>query len=266
MTQQIVFDNVSKTFLHNKLEKIGVLDSFSLKITFSESVQTVAICGPSGCGKSTLLNLVAGIEKIDDGNLGVSVQGNPINQTDMAMVAQHNSCFPWMTAIQNVEFGLRIQGKSKESRKIIAKNLLQELGLLDRIDSYPGELSGGMLQRVSLARALAPNPKLLLLDEPFTALDPDTKREAQLQMMAAISKHSIGTLLVTHDLTEALLLADRIILLPFRPIHFVHYDFLVPFVKPRSPCIVYEHSFIDTLRALNEKMVSAKHESQSLAK
>lgn len=178
----------------------------------------VSIVGPSGCGKTTFLNAVDGLIPISDGTL--SLGGRPIKGPghDRAMVFQHPSLLPWRTVLTNVSYGLELQGKvrAKEARER-ARDFIRLVGLEGFEDHFPLELSGGMQQRVNLARALATDPELLLLDEPFAALDAQTREYMQLELVRIWRQTAKTAVFITHDIKEAIYLADRVIVFSARP-------------------------------------------------
>ncbi|BFL65806.1 ABC transporter ATP-binding protein (plasmid) [Roseomonas mucosa] len=169
-----------------------------------------ALIGPSGCGKSTLLNAIAGFVPLSGG--AVTVDGRPIRgpSPEVGVVFQQYALFPWFTARGNVEFALRRLGHSAVRRRQAAEAALAEVGLAGRGDSYPGQLSGGMKQRVALARTLAARPRVLLMDEPFGALDAQTRASMHELLLGVWRAHRTTVLFVTHDVDEALVLADRV--------------------------------------------------------
>jgi NitT/TauT family transport system ATP-binding protein len=173
----------------------------------------VSVIGPSGCGKSTLLNIVAGFIRPSDGE--ALLDDKPIGGpgADRGVVFQQYSLFPWMTVRKNVEFGLKMQGLGRNQRESAARSLLGMTGLLSFENHYPDQLSGGMKQRVGIVRALATSPQVLLMDEPFGALDPITRTELQQETARLQQRLRKTILLVTHDVEEALLLSDRICIL-----------------------------------------------------
>ena len=168
-----------------------------------------AIIGPSGCGKSTILNLIAGLIKPTNGTI--------IKPNSIGYMFQKDNLFEWLNILDNVLIGLKIQKKLSLDNIIYAKELLIKYGLKEFINSYPNELSGGMRQRVSLIRALVTKPKLLLLDEPFSALDYQTRINVSSDIYKIIKDLKIQTVLVTHDISEAISLSDQIIILSERP-------------------------------------------------
>lgn len=177
-----------------------------------ESGEFICVIGPSGCGKSTLLNILAGFERPTNGS--VLIDGHHVAgpTSDHAVIFQdvHGSLMPWLTALGNVELGLRLAGVNRAERRSRALEALHAVGLSAAGGSYPFELSGGMQQRVQIARALALNAGLVLMDEPFGALDYFTRTALQKQWEELFCEHRFTTVLVTHDITEAVLMADKI--------------------------------------------------------
>ena len=184
--------------------------------------EIVVFLGPSGCGKSTLLKAVAGLLPPSRGEVlidGVRVEGVG---RDRGMVFQSYTSFGWLTVRENVEYGLRLQGVAPEARRVETDKYLSAVGLLDAAEKFPKELSGGMKQRVAIARTLINHPKLLLMDEPFGALDPQTRWGMQ-GLLIDISRTEDNTILfVTHDVSEAVYLADTVFLMAPRPTHVLH--------------------------------------------
>ncbi|MEK6409794.1 MAG: ABC transporter ATP-binding protein [Acidobacteriota bacterium] len=238
--------NVSKWFHDSRRgERIIVLNNLSLDVYEEEAGTFVVLLGPSGCGKSTILNLISGLLSPSAGEVRVSnAQVTRPNHRKSATVPQAYTCFPWLTALGNVEFGLIIQGNPKAERRAIAIEYLNKVGLGDRLNSYPKQMSGGMQQRVAIARTLAIRPQIVLMDEPFGALDAQTRAEMQQMLLQLWEKEANTIIFVTHDITEALLLADRIIVFSPRPAQIVQ-DIRVPFPRPRSQALVREEDFID---------------------
>jgi len=211
------------------LDLVGVTKRFAAKgggsaLTAIERVsmsvrdgEFVAVVGPSGCGKSTILNLVAGLDAPSEGRIllnQVPVEGpNP----SVGFMLQKDLLLPWRTIVHNVEFGLEARSISRADRRARALRELQRCRLSDFADSYPYQLSGGMRQRAALARTLAIEPAIVLLDEPFSALDAQTKLILQKSFAQTIASSSITTVLITHDLTEAVIMSDRILVMSERP-------------------------------------------------
>ena len=179
----------------------------------------VALVGASGCGKSTLIRIAAGLETATSGSVVVDGQVVKGPGPDRGMVFQQFSLFPWLTVKENVMFGLQSQNHSKASCQQIAAQWIDLIGLSQFAQHYPSQLSGGMQQRVAIARALAPSPKVLLMDEPFAALDPQTRARMQGYLLEIWRNVDVTILFVTHDLEEAVLLADRVFVLAPNPGH-----------------------------------------------
>lgn len=177
----------------------------------------ICVIGPSGCGKSTLLNIIAGLLEPTAGQ--ILVDGRPIQGTgtDRGVVFQQYALFPWLTVKKNVEFGLKLKGLSKEECESIAMKYLKMVELEKFADSYPKELSGGMKQRVAIARAYAMNPEVLLMDEPFGALDAQTRTQLQTELLKAWQEENKTCFFVTHDIEEAIVLATRVVIMSARP-------------------------------------------------
>lgn len=226
----ISVDNVSLYFT-NLLEKpVQVLRKVSMQI---EDGEFVAIVGASGCGKTTLLNVIAGII---EPTLGTVVRdGRKVEsyQQDYGYMLARAALLPWRTAVKNVELPLEVRGVQKRERRIRAEELLNMVGLGDAFEKYPSQLSQGMRQRVALARTLAINPTLWLLDEPFSALDAQTRLSVQTQFLELREKTKSTVILVTHDLEEAAFLADRIIVLGTKP-GYIKKIVDVPYARPRN--------------------------------
>lgn len=236
--------DVSKTYLNPQGGKaIAVLSHFNLVITRGETGQVVVLFGPSGCGKTTILNLLSGMLEADDGQVLDHGQVLLGPNTHSATVPQAYTCFPWLTALGNVEFGLAVRGMERAKRHRIAAEQLEKVGLGDRRSSYPKQLSGGMQQRVAIARALAIQPQVLLMDEPFGALDAQTRADMQQLLAQTVDSERALVVFVTHDATEALLLADRIIVLSARPARIIC-DMKVLFEHPRQQSVALAHEFV----------------------
>jgi ABC-type nitrate/sulfonate/bicarbonate transport system ATPase subunit len=216
----VEFIDVSKRFVDKRSRReFEVLKSFEFKIERKDAGAFVVLLGPSGCGKSTILTLISGLALPDSGQ--VLINGKLVTgpAPDSACVPQAYTCYPWLTVLKNVEFGLTLQGRTKKDRKAIAMEYLKKVGLEDRWDAYPKQLSGGMQQRVAIARTLAIKPQIVLMDEPFGALDAQTRSEMQQMVLELWDAEQNTIIFVTHDIAEALLLGDRVIVFPTRPIH-----------------------------------------------
>jgi ABC-type nitrate/sulfonate/bicarbonate transport system ATPase subunit len=193
--------------------------------------ELVAIVGPSGCGKSTLLNIIAGFDRPDRGS--VRVDGSPVSAPSAKgiVISQHGSVFPWLTVRQNLMFGL--DGRADVDREALADHYAALVGLRGFESSYPYELSGGMLKRAELARALVVKPEILLMDEPFSALDALLSLRMRNELLRILSEERHTVLLITHDVEEAIHMADRILVLSPRPAR-IQASFDVPFSHPRK--------------------------------
>jgi NitT/TauT family transport system ATP-binding protein len=192
----------------------------------------VALVGPNGCGKSTLLRVIAGLLPAAAGT--VEVEGGPVRGPDprVGLVFQEPRLLPWRTALTNVAFPLEVSGRPPAARSARARDLLRLVGLGDWVDARPGELSGGMRQRVALARALALEPSVLLLDEPFSALDSLTRERFNVELLRLWERIGTTIVLVTHSISEAIFLADRVVVLSPRPA-VVTADIPVELERPR---------------------------------
>lgn len=195
-------------------QKLVVLDDFNLQVREGEFL---SVLGPSGCGKSTFLNILAGLDKHDKGQ--ILVDGEPIKDRsfDRGLVFQGYALLPWRTVLENLEVGLEIRHVPKKERKEIAQRYLALVGLSAFANQYPHQLSGGMRQRVSIARVLAYQPDLLLMDEPFAALDAQTRETLQLELIRIWEADQKTIVFITHSIDEAILLSDRVAVMTARP-------------------------------------------------
>jgi ABC-type nitrate/sulfonate/bicarbonate transport system ATPase subunit/ABC-type nitrate/sulfonate/bicarbonate transport system substrate-binding protein len=218
---------------------VEVFNYLSLSV---EKGEIVALVGPSGCGKSTLLRMIAGLTKIQQGEIIVSNKKVTGADSNKGFVFQNFSLFPWLTVKENIAFSSRLKKVTKEQENSIAKHYLQITGLDQFADVYPKQLSGGMQQRVAIARTLASNPEVLLMDEPFGSLDTQTRSYLQDFLLELLSEEKKTTILVTHDPEEALYLADRVIVLSPRPGKIIE-DLRVPFPRSRTRDIKYDAEF-----------------------
>ena len=234
--------NVGKTFIDRKRGRETVaLADVSMTIDKSEFA---CILGPSGCGKSTILNLVAGFEQANSGS--VFVDGRAIAAPDRSrgMVFQQPLLFPWLNVIDNITFGPRMAGAPAEQYAAQAARYVQLMGLTGFEKHYPYELSGGMQQRVALARAWISEPELFLMDEPFGALDAQTRLMMQELLLRVWERSRTTVMFVTHDIDEALFLADRIFIMTARPGR-IKENLVVDFARPRNyETIIFEQQYI----------------------
>ena len=222
---------VSKTF-PAKRGRDPVLALQNVDLTVRDN-EFMTILGPSGCGKTTFLRLIAGLIPWDTGE--ITVNGKPVRGPgpERAMVFQSFALMPWANVRDNIAFGLELRGMSKQQRQTKANDLAAMVGLSGFEDRYPGELSGGMQQRVGLARALAVEPQVLLMDEPFGALDEQTRRLLQEELLAIWERYRTTVIFITHSMEEAVLLGDRIVLMGVRPGRIVD-TVPVPLERPRA--------------------------------
>lgn len=210
------------------------------------------VIGPSGCGKSTLLKVLAGLTAATSGNLSFDFGSG--GDLRVATVFQDPALFPWMRTIDNASFGLRLRGLRKKDRREHAAEELERVGLSGFERAYPTELSGGMRQRVNLARALCIDPQLMLMDEPFAALDVQTKSIMQEQLLHIWERDRRTVVFVTHSIIEALLLGDRILVMGVDPGRIIA-NIDVPFTRPRVPSeLRYQNEFLELERRL-EKLI-----------
>ena len=210
----LTIDGIEKSFPHKEKGHVKVLDNISLDV---EKGQFVSIVGPSGCGKSTLLYLIAGLEKADKGE--IRIEGKKVTDAgpERVVVFQEDGLFPWLSVLDNVTYGLLLKGMSKKEAEDKAREMLKMVHLSNYIDAYPHQLSGGMKQRVSIARALVMEPAILLMDEPFAALDEQTRMVLHHELLEIWRKTKVTIFFITHNIREAVLLAQKIIVLETRP-------------------------------------------------
>ncbi|EJM85786.1 ABC-type nitrate/sulfonate/bicarbonate transport system, ATPase component [Pseudomonas sp. GM74] len=211
--------------------------------------QFAVLVGPSGCGKSSLLYLTAGLAEPTSGEIYVGGQQVEGPGADRGMVFQSYTLFPWLTVRQNVEFGLKRRGMPAAQRKDIVDYYVNEVGLSGFADNYAKQLSGGMMQRVAIARALANDPQILLMDEPFGALDSQTRLQMQQLLLRVWGNSKKTVLFVTHDIDEAILLGDRVYVMGARPGR-IKQILDVPIERPRNLDMVMERSFIEMKREI----------------
>jgi NitT/TauT family transport system ATP-binding protein len=244
----ITFENVSKTFVGQK--KVRALDGISLTINEGEFV---ALLGPSGCGKSTLLNLLAGFEKTTEGNLLFDGQTVTRPGPDRGVVFQEAALFPWLNVWENVVFGPQVQGVARSDYESRAHGLLKLVGLEAFADALPVQLSGGMRQRVGIARVLAMSPRALLMDEPFGALDAQTRLAMQQLLLDVWQSLGTTVLFVTHDIDEAILLSDRICVMSARPGRIMR-TIPITLARPRSIASLISPEFMAYKAAIMSDM------------
>ena len=231
MAEQIEVSNVSFEYVLEQRRVVAVKDvSFSVQPS-----EFLCVLGPSGCGKTTIMNLLAGFLKPTAGEIRIG--GKPVggNQYDRGVVFQDfTQLFPWRTARQNVEFGPEMRGVPKAEREQTAREFLRVVGLDKFADVYPHQLSGGMQQRVAIARSLAYNPSVLLMDEPFAALDAMTREEMQLLLTEVWQQTRKTVVYITHNIAEAVYLGDRVLVMGAHP-GTVKAEFTLELPRPRDP-------------------------------
>ena len=254
---KLVIDNVALRFTPKRGPPVTALDNISLEVGENEFS---VIVGPSGCGKTSLLRLVAGLIKPTEG--AIYLDGARVTKPgkDRGMVFQSYTLFPWLTVQDNVEFGLKIGGAAAEERREIARRFLAQVGLTGFERAYPKHLSGGMMQRVALARALANDPEILLMDEPFGALDSQTRALMQEMLLEIWQRSSKTVLFITHDIDESILLGDRVYVMTARPgriKEMVEID--IP--RPRTVDVLTSDAFI----ALKRRIMHSIHEEATKA-
>lgn len=222
MTAKITIEHVHKSFkvkrnlnhLREEQQPVSALQDIHLEVAQGEFM---VIVGPSGCGKSTLLDLIAGLTKPDSGR--ILLDGKPISGPDLdrGIVFQQYALFPWKTALANVEFGLETKGVGRKERREIAKEYIHLVGLSGFENRFPHELSGGMKQRIAIARSLAYNPEVLLMDEPFAALDAQTRETLQAELLRIWEATKKTIVFITHGIEEAVYLGQRVAVMTSRP-------------------------------------------------
>lgn len=242
---ELSIDNIVKIFPTPQGE-VRAIDDVSFNVRQGEFV---AVIGPSGCGKSTLFNIIGGLTGGYEGRVSIGAETVTGPHPAIGMVFQEESTFPWLTVLENVAFPLEVRGVGRAERQERARHYVSMVGLGDFAERHPSELSGGMRQRVSIARTLISSPKILLMDEPFGALDEQTRLllgEKVLQIQEALNQ---TTLLITHSITEAVQLSDRIVVMSYRP-GKVKRIVNVDLPRPRSPDVVSSDAFGHTVAAI----------------
>ena len=245
---RITLRNVSRVFTSASGEKVEALRDVNLEIAdeFAADGRDVGefrvLLGPSGCGKSTILRMIAGLDFPTAGE--VMVNGHRVvgPGPDRGMVFQKYTSFAWLSVARNVEYGLRIKGMPEADRRQIVEHLIEAVGLSGFENAYPHTLSGGMQQRLAIARSLAVRPQVLLMDEPFGALDAQTRNDMQTLLLHIWDETAATVLFVTHDVAEAVFLADRLYIVSARPGTIVE-EIPVPFARPREQELKEQREF-----------------------
>lgn len=228
----VEFRNLAKAF-SSENGNIEVLKNVNLTVQAGEFI---CVIGHSGCGKSTLLNTLSGFEKPSSGEVLVGGEAVESPGPDRMVVFQNYALLPWKTALNNVALGLYATRETEQKKELLkeAQEMLETVGLGEAFNRHPGELSGGMRQRVAIARAMAIKPPVLIMDEPFGALDPITKEELQEELLALWRQQRCTVLMITHDIDEALFLADRVVMLTNGPAATIGEILEIPFSRPRN--------------------------------
>jgi NitT/TauT family transport system ATP-binding protein len=253
---KIVVKDVTKRFIESRTGTVvTALEDINFRI---DEGQFVCLVGPSGCGKSTMLNILAGLEAPSSGT--VVLNGNPVVGTgpDRIMVFQENALFPWLRVIENVEFGLKMAGVAKTKRYEIAIRYLDMMQLTKFAQSYIYQLSGGMKQRVAIARALVMDPEVLLMDEPFAALDSQTRDLLLVELQLIWAKTRKTIVFVTHNILESVCLGDKVIVFTSRPGHLkkeITVDYRRPRLSEDNNLQPYYRTILDEVKS---EMIAAK--------
>jgi len=251
--------NVVKRFDHNG-NSVLALDGINFNV---EEGDLVCIVGPSGCGKSTFLNIVSGLERPDSGE--ILLNGKPISNPgpDRTMVFQEGALFPWLKVIDNVEFGLKMAGIPKDERREISQRYLDMMQLTKFADSYTYQLSTGMKQRVAIARALAMDPEILLMDEPFAALDSQTRDLLLVELQLIWERTKKTIIFVTHNISESVILGNRVVIFKNRPSK-IKKEIVIDYRRPRlmedENLQKYYHQILNELKS--EVIARVKDENQ----
>jgi len=245
---KITVRKISRSFVSADGSKVDALENvnFEIEDAYSREGRDVGefriLLGPSGCGKSTLLRLIAGLDTADTGEILVNEQPVHGPGKDRGMVFQKYTSFPWLTVADNIAYGLKINGVPEKQCKETVAQLVQDIGLSGFEKAYPETLSGGMQQRVAIARTLALRPSIILMDEPFGALDAQTRSEMQQLLLKVWDETASTILFVTHDVEEAVYLADRIFIMSAHPGTIIE-DVQVPFDRPRELALKERNEF-----------------------
>ncbi len=210
---KVRIENVKKVWNTRNGQNVA-LNGVNLDIMENEFI---CVVGPSGCGKSTLLNIIAGLEEPTEGAAYIDDKKITSTGVERGVVFQQYALFPWLTVLKNVMFGLKLQGKKNDEAKEIAMKYIKMVQLEEFVNHYPKELSGGMKQRVAIARAYAVNPEVLLMDEPFGALDAQTRTQLQTELLDTWEKEQKTCFFITHDVDEAIILAQKVVIMSARP-------------------------------------------------
>ena len=246
---------VSKIYRSGTPNAIEAVSSVGFSVPHG---QFVAVLGPSGCGKSTLLMMVGGLEQVTAGHITVDGSAMAGPRTSIGIMFQDSTLLPWKSALDNVLFPIRILKRPLDTYRDAAQQLLERVGLDDFANKKPHELSGGMRQRVAICRALVYDPELLLMDEPFSALDAITRDEMNELLLDLWQQFTKTALFVTHSIREAVFLADRVLVMTRRPATIVE-DLTIPFARPRPMAIGESREFNEICGQLRERIEESHH-------
>jgi len=251
--------NIVKHFDHNG-NQVLALDGINLKV---DEGDFVCIVGPSGCGKSTFLNIVAGLEKPNSGEVLLNGKAITIPGPDRTMVFQEGALFPWLKVIDNVEFGLKMAGIPKDERAQISQRYLDMMQLTKFANSYTYQLSTGMKQRVAIARALVMDPEILLMDEPFAALDAQTRDLLLVELQLIWERTKKTILFVTHSIAESVILGNRVVVFKNRPAK-IKKEFVIDYRRPRlaedQNLVKYQQDILAELRTEVKAQIKGEFE------
>ena len=234
----------------NGVTALGPLDLDVAKGEF------ISLLGPSGCGKSTIIGAVAGFTRVSSGSLDVDGKSVRAPGPDRGVVFQQHTLFPWKTVLENVAFGLKMQGIDKQERTRAAREILAHVGLSEFCAHYPHQLSGGMQQRVNLARVLVNRPRVILMDEPFCSLDAQTRLQMQQMLLQLWHEFHMTVVFVTHDVDEAVFLSDRVVVLSRRP-GSVKAELPIDLPRPRTRDLLTSSDFTQLKRQALDVLLSA---------
>ena len=257
----VTVENLDLRFPTRGGADVIALNNLSMTIPDKEFA---VIVGPSGCGKSSLLDIIAGLKEPSGGVC--RLDGEPITgpAKERGMVFQNYSLFPWLTVLKNVEFGLSLQGKPQKEITERARHYVNAVGLSSFENAYPNQLSGGMKQRVAIARSLANGPEIILMDEPFGALDSQTRSVMQQLLLGIWEKEHKTVLFVTHDIDEALYLGEKVYVMSARPGRIID-TIPVDFAHPRSYELSTEPAFVELKRRIQHSLHAEVHRALSSA-
>ncbi|HOP93210.1 MAG TPA: ABC transporter ATP-binding protein [Acetivibrio thermocellus] len=245
MNIKIKIENLSKTFKVNK-KPLEVLNNINIEVYEN---QFVSLIGPSGCGKSTIFRILAGLEKDFSGNITVNGESIKASSCQFGYMPQKDVLMPWRTVYKNIILPLEINGKKDRSKKTELENLIKEFGLEGFENFYPGEISGGMKQRAGILRTFLMESDIMLLDEPFGALDAITRINMQEWLLKVLVEHKKTVLFITHDIEEAIFLSDRVYVLSGRPAHVIK-TLDIEFPRPRDREVLSSPKFLEYKDAL----------------